>query len=332
MLAMQMCVASALGENLGPLHVKEGSSLLFLGEESDEEKMRRFGGLCTELNEVQRNKVMERIRPFAAIGKDIRLTLQIAGNPQPSLFPEEVIRLGLEHEKASGISLSFIVLDHTRLVMAGDPNAADDVSQLTRVLADIANHTGAVVILIAHSPKSVMSKEGSSDASEIFGSGAFTDNTRGTFVLHTMRLEEARTYQKSDDERKEYVCLTNVKANYGPTGGQTWFRKVEVPDWQIAKLVPEILYNAKKFPQFSGLSKKVVDLVTATPGGLTVSNIRGKAGKSGPLQASEREVRNTLDRLVEEGELVLEALDKGERAARGLSANVKTVLNLPTAG
>ncbi len=68
-----------------------------------------------------------------------------------------------------------------------------------------------------------------------------------------------------------------------------------MPDWQIAKLVPEILYNAKKFPQFSGLSKKVVDLVTANPGRLTVSNIRGKAGKSGPLQASEREVRNTLD-------------------------------------
>ncbi len=128
------------------------------------------------------------------------------------------------------------------------------------------------------------------------------------------------------------MCLTSVKANYGRSGGEWWFKKESLPDWQIAKLVPETLYNTKKFPQFSGLSKKVVDLVTVTPGRLTASNIRGKAGKSGPLQASEREVRNTLDRLVEEGELILEELSKAERAARGLSANVKTVLNLPTAG
>ena len=91
--------------------------------------------------------------------------------------------------------------------MSGDPNAADDVSQLTRVLAKIANATQAVVVLIAHSPKSAMTKDGASDASEIFGSGAFTDNTRGTFVLNTMRTEEANTYGKDEFERTDYVCL-----------------------------------------------------------------------------------------------------------------------------
>jgi RecA-family ATPase len=216
--------------------------------------------------------------------------------------------------------------------MSGDPNAADDVSQLTRVLALIANATQAVVILIAHSPKSSMRKEGASDASEIFGSGAFTDNTRGTFVLHTMRTEEAKTYGKDDYERSDYVCLTNVKANYGKAGGEWWFRKESVHDWQIGKLVPETLYNAKMFTQFSGLSKRLVDLVKTKPGTLTVSKIRGLAGKQGELGASERKVRNTLARLIEEGELVVETLTKPERAERGLSANVKEVLNLPTAG
>lgn len=85
------------------------------------------------------------------------------------------------------------------------------------------------------------------------------------------------------------------------------------------------------FPQYSGLSKRLVDLVTAKPGTLTVSKIRGLAGKQGELGASEREVRNTLDRLIEEDELILERLSKAEQVKRGLSANVKEVLSVPGA-
>jgi hypothetical protein len=216
--------------------------------------------------------------------------------------------------------------------MSGDPNAADEVSQLTRVLAYIANKTQAVVVLIAHSPKSTMSKEGASDASEIFGSGAFTDNTRGTFILRTMRPDDAKKYAISEIDSKSYVCLSNPKANYGASGGEWWFRKEALPDWQIAKLIPATLYNTKLFSQFLGLSKRIMDMVEAKPGKLTKSNIRQKACTKGELAASERDVRITLDRLVDEGELILETLTKEQKAERGLSANVKEVLTLPSAG
>lgn len=331
-LVMLIAIHSALGKNWGSLQIREGSSLLFLGEESAEEKSRRLGGLCVDLSHADRAKVTQRVRAFPAIGKDLRVTRTVGADPQPTRFADEITRLSLEHQEESGIELSFIVLDHTRLFMSGDPNAADDVSQLTRVLAKIANATQAVVILIAHSPKSVMAKEGASDAAEIFGSGAFTDNTRGTFVLHTMRPEEAKTYGKDEYERSDYVCLTNVKANYGKAGGAWWFHKESVPDWQIGTLEPETLYSAKLFPQFSGLSKRLVDLVKTKPGTLTVSKVRGLAGKTGDLGASEREVRNALDRLIEEGGLIVEPLTKDQRAVRGLSANAKEVLNLPSAG
>jgi hypothetical protein len=177
-----------------------------------------------------------------------------------------------------------------------------------------------------------MSKEGASDVSEIFGSGAFTDNTRGTFVLNTMRPDEAKTYGKDEYERSNYVCLTNVKANYGKTGDTWWFRKESVPDWQIGTLVPEVMYSTKLYPEFSGLSKRLVELVESKPGKLTVSKVRGMAGKSGTLKASDREVRSAIDRMLDEGQLILESLTKEQRAERGLSANVKEVLNLPTAG
>ena len=148
-----------------------------------------------------------------------------------------------------------------------------------------------------------MSKEGASDASEIFGSGAFTDNTRGTFVLNTMRPEEATTYGKDEYERSNYVCLTNVKANYGKAGGTWWFRKESVPDWQIGTLVPETFCTPLNCctTEFSGLSKRLVELVESKPGKLTVSNVRQRAGKAGELKASDREVRATIDRMLDEG-------------------------------
>ena len=331
-LVMLMAIHSALGKDWGSLQIREGSSLLFLGEESADEKVRRFGGLCADLKPAERQRVIERVRAFPAIGKDLRVTQTIGADPQPTMFADEIIRLSLAHQEESGIELSFIVLDHTRLFMSGDPNAADDVSQLTRVLAYIANATQAVVVLIAHSPKSAMSKEGASDASEIFGSGAFTDNTRGTFVLNTMRPEEAKTYGKDEYERSDYVCLTNVKANYGKTGDTWWFRKESVPDWQIGTLVPEVMYSTKLYPEFSGLSKRLVELVESKPGKLTVSNVRQRAGKAGELKASEREVRATIERMLDEGQLILEPLTKEQKAERGLHTNVNEVLNLPTAG
>ena len=330
-LVMLMAIHSALGKDWGSLQIREGSSLLFLGEESADEKARRFGGLCADLKPAERQRVTERVRAFPAIGEDLRVTQTIGADPQPTDFADEIVRLSLAHKEASGIELSFVVLDHTRLFMSGDPNAADDVSQLTRVLAKIANATQAVVVLIAHSPKSAMSKDGASDASEIFGSGAFTDNTRGTFVLNTMRPEEATTFGKEEYERSDYVCLTNVKANYGKAGGTWWFHKESIPDWQIGTLVPETLYPAKLYPQFSGLSKRIVDQVNSRPGTLTRARLRDMSGKSGVLGASEKEVKATIDRLIDEGELILEALSKEQRAERGLSANVKEVLNSPTA-
>lgn len=332
MLAMQICVAAALGQQLGALQVREGCSVLFLGEESADERNRRFGGLSADLRQDDRDTIAQRIRAFPAIGKDLRLTLECQGNPQPTVFADEVIGLSLRHEESCGVPLSFIVLDHARMVMAGDPNAADDVSQLTRVLAYIANKTQAVVVLIAHSPKSAMSKEAPADASEIFGSGAFTDNTRGTFVLHTMRPDEAKRFGINDNERSDHVCLTNVKANYGKSGVEWWFRKEPVAAWQIVKLVPELLFNTNAYPQYSALSRRILDAVKASPGQLTRANLRDRSGKQGSLGASEKEVRNTLDRLIQEGQLIPETLSKAEKVARGLSANTQEVLTLPGAG
>jgi len=95
---MLMAIHSALGKDWGSLQIREGSSLLFLGEESADEKARRFGGLCVGLNQVDREKVMQRVRALSAIGKDLRVTQTLAGDPHPTGFADEIIRLSLAHQ------------------------------------------------------------------------------------------------------------------------------------------------------------------------------------------------------------------------------------------
>jgi len=83
---MLMAIHSALGKDWGSLQIREGSSLLFLGEESADEKARRFGGLCAALKPAERQRVTERVRAFSAIGKDLRLTTSAGGDPMPTQF------------------------------------------------------------------------------------------------------------------------------------------------------------------------------------------------------------------------------------------------------
>ena len=80
------------------------------------------------------------------------------------------IDLAKQHANKADYPVGLIVLDHARLVMAGDPLSADHVTALLRALTRIAVETGAAVLLLAHSPKSTYGKEGEADPSEVFGS------------------------------------------------------------------------------------------------------------------------------------------------------------------
>jgi hypothetical protein len=55
--------------------------------------------------------------------------------------------------------------------------------------------------------------------------------------------------------------------------------RYSVPDWQIGTLIPETLYCAKLFPEFSSLSKRMVGLVESEPGALTGARLRDMSGK-----------------------------------------------------
>jgi hypothetical protein len=324
-LIMQVAIHGAIGSSIADLQVDSFASILFLGEETQDERNRRLGGLSSKLTDAQRADVEKHILCYPAAGKDIRLTQVVQNNLCDTVLAKEVMDLAEQHEANCGKKIGLIVFDHARLVMSGDPNAASDVTQLTRVLTDIAVKTNAAVVLLAHSPKSTHSKDDSSDAAEIFGSSAFADNARAAFVLSTMREKEAKAFGVNTDDRKHYVALKTVKANYAQSDTLWWFKKELIPLWQVIRLEPVKLYSTSLFPQHSALSKKIIAEISKRP--VTERKLRDMAGvKVEPFLASEKEVMRTVERLLDEGSVTKRIPTALERDQYGLSHNIKEVL------
>ena len=328
--AIQFSINGALNKNLGACEIGHFASALFLAEESPAERDRRFGALCAQLSVSERSMVERLVYCEAAAGQDLRLTMLNDGNVHETSLVERIIHTVLSHQQACGTRVGLIVIDHARLVMAGDPIASDHVTALLRALTSIAAKTGAAVLLLAHSPKSTYGKDGDADPSEVFGSGAFVDHTRAALVLHVMREKEAKYYGLSDDDRKNHVCMQVVKANYGPSGGSWWFKKEVIPDWHAIELVPAFLLPKGQAATQSVLDRKMIDVVKNSPGQLTGRALRDRySGTNGHLGVSEQKVRDALHRLLSDGILILRPPTKAERDKHRLSANIREVLDLP---
>lgn len=327
--ALQLAVHGALGRALGDFQVSEFSSMIFLGEETAQERDRRIGAICSGYSDSDLSLVEQRVSIFPAAGQDLRLTWLQDGNVVALPFVQEVIELARAHYERCGVPLGMIVFDHARLVMAGDPNSAEDVTQLTRVLTEIAIKTGSAVLLLAHSPKNTRVKETSADAAEVFGSSAFVDNARCAFVLNTMRINEAKEFEMSESDRQWHICLTAAKVNYGPTGQIWWFKKEALQDWDSIRLKPVTLYPVSLFRNHSVAANNILARVSANRGKYTERKLRDIAGKDGPLKASDAEVRRTLQRMVEEGTIVARPPTDQERNQYSISRNVHRVLDIP---
>jgi hypothetical protein len=274
--------------------------------------------------------VDKRVMCFASAGTDIRLTKNFAGAPEATSLGREVKELARLHAEQSGCAVNLIVIDHARLVLGGDPNDAQEVTQLTRVLTDIAKQTGAAVVLLAHSPKNVLSKEGNEiNAADIAGSSAFSDNARAAFMMWGMRQKEAKEFDVPEWQRNEYVRLENVKANYAKTGGGYWFKRVFIPDWEVAVLEEARLINHSVFGPSkakSALRSKITAVLTGKPGGVTARKLREMAGEKGDLEASERKVRAEIEDMKDEGLITARPPTDAERKKYGLTGQCREVL------
>lgn len=282
----------------------------------------------------QRKELENNIRVLGLVGEDIRLTSKKNnGSLESTGFAEKIINAAIELESESGDPIRLIVLDHAGLFHGGDFNAREDVSQTMRTVNHIAQVTGAAVLLLAHSPKAAGVSE-TSDASAVAGSTAFVDQTRGAFILATMRPKEAKAFGIPEDMRHQYVSMAVVKNNYGPTGDVSWFTRTSPPDWEVGVLVPVDLQPlVKSATPNAAVADRVKQFITDHPGQYSKTALRDKrSGVKGELKASKPEVAAAIEDLLADGELITRVPSAEERNKFGLSQQTKAVLDVPAKG
>lgn len=330
MLAIVWVLHVVLGKPWAGLNVAEGAAMLLLGEEDAEEIINRVGAVCREMPDEDRSKVMKRLLAFPWAGKDMRLTALYDGNPMETRMVSEIIKVANLQAERCGHPVRLIVIDHARLAIGGDPNDAQHVTEVTRVLTKIANATGAAVVLIAHSPKAAIGKlknGDDADAADVAGSIAWVDNSRAAMVLTTMREDEAKKFGIDKDSRHKYAKLHLVKANYAATGWECWLHRMAIPDWGVSIPTVATLTPPAKQIRDASLDARIIDLVKKMPGQLSIKKLRETyAGKKRHLEAAEGDVELALQKLIEDGRIRHRAPTSDERQEYGLSHQTKTVL------
>jgi len=185
------------------------------------------------------------------------------------------------------------------------------------------------VFLLAHSPKSVISKQGiEMNSADIAGSAAFVDNSRAAFMMWTMRDDEAKNHRVSSTERNQYVRLENVKANYAHTGGGYWLKRIYMPEWDVAVLEPIYLQSKNIFQAKSvdELQDRILHELRKKQGGVSERNLRDMSGKDRTLGASESKVRAVIDTMLKEGVIEKRAPTPEEKKTHRLAGQVQWVL------
>lgn len=330
--ALQLASSIALGAPFGKINTKKGSALLIFGEDDHGEITRRLGAYAAHenLSSSQRTDIENNIRTLGLVGEDTRLTAMRSGTLVDSGFAAKIIAAATELASQSGEPTLLIVLDHAGLFHGGDFNAREDVSLTMRMVNHIAHETGAAVLMLAHSPKSSSDAE-SSDASAIAGSTTFVDQTRGAFIIATMRPNEAKALGIPDAIRQQYVSMTVVKNNYGKTGEATWFTRASPPDWEVGVLCPVDLQPPVRCTTLNaGTATRIRHFVAEHPGQYSKSGLRDKrSGKDGELKASKQEVAAAIEDLLDNGELITRVPTHEERKKFDLPQQTKVVLDVP---
>ncbi|MDO8699199.1 MAG: AAA family ATPase [Rhodoferax sp.] len=330
--ALQFSASIAMGTQFGNIATKKGSALLIFGEDDVSEITRRVGAYAAheKLSSIQLNELEKNIRTFGLVGEDTRLTVTKSGVLEKTFFSGKIITAANELVKQSGEPIRLIVLDHAGLVHGGDFNAREDVSLTMRIVNHIAHETGAAVLLLAHSPKGASVAE-TSDAAAIAGSTAFVDQTRGAFILATMRANEAKALGIQNSDRQQYVSLTVVKNNYGKTGEQSWFSRSSPPGWEVGVLVPvDLQPPVKSATPNAAVAERIKQVIAAHPGQYSKTALRDKrSGKTGELKASKSEVAAAIEDLLAAGEIVTREPTPEERRMYDLPQQTKAVLDIP---
>ena len=219
-LALGQAVALATGRPILGETVHHTAPAWVLDLEDPPEEANRRLAACLRLHRLPEEAVRGRI--FLHAGRVRRVCVAALGEGATIAFPDRDAIAGAA--LAEGIGL--IVVDPFVKSHALDENSNPQMDAAATAWAEVADRTGAAVLLVHHVRKL---GGGPLDVEAARGAKALTDAARSAALLSPMSEEEAERLGVPRGERWRLVRLDDAKANLAPRAEQAlWFRLATV--------------------------------------------------------------------------------------------------------
>lgn len=231
-LAVRVAIAGSIpGQWLGAFPVERDGTVVYLSAEEPEDVLhRRLRGLT---HEIAGQAGISEDEVFAAANENLYIS-DLWGRVEP-LFVVKATSLepSLEYGRVEdvlrrvavvGRPLRLVIID-TRSRFSGAEGAGNAlVSREVALYERLAHDTGATVLVLHHVNKSSTFNMGNHMAAAR-GESAFLDCLRFSIHMETLSAEAAAKNDIHEEERTDYLVITNSKQNYGKLKGPIVLRR-----------------------------------------------------------------------------------------------------------
>ncbi|QWD95362.1 AAA family ATPase [Polynucleobacter sp. MG-Unter2-18] len=317
----------AAGKEWNGYPLNQQKSAMFFCEEDQEEVNRKFSALVDSWPANERQAAIDNLLLIPLMGLDTRLTVIDKGHYKGSGVAEEIIELLNQHALKDGL----IILDHMQGFTAGDLNISETATAICREANKIVHATGSSVVLAAHIGKNNIKAEEFEQGFAV-GSLAFENATRQMSGLIPMTEAIAKKHGL-ELSRKEYVWFSLAKNSYGGTNEGVWLKKVFSPSFHTIVIEPTTLIipsPAGKLSEYEKIGQKIIEYIN-THLNTTKNNLDALSGKDGYFKCSKAKLRDTLQSLIDCGDILIHKPSEIERQEHSIPKQVKGVLKVNTA-
>jgi len=308
---LQLAVSVATGVPWFGLSMGEPGSTLVVSAEDDREEIHRRMVTIVDnywpagLDEIGRRRALEAIgaRVFVVdrVGEDNRLTAYADRELIRTRMVDRIIATAQSMQEPP----SLIVMDPLSRFDGGKPNEADDGTRLIECAEAIRKATGATVMLPHHVNKASI-RDADAGQEAIRGTTGIVDGARWVSLMATLRRDDAKKYDVQPDDAARYVLFKVVKGNYGPPLDAIWLQR-----GQGGVLAPTTLRETRKAHQEQKQDDRHERIVKGLHGlirrhgPMSARHVRDNhSGQTGVLGAGDQSVRASINRALDEGQLI----------------------------
>jgi hypothetical protein len=191
-------------------------------EDDRDEMQRRLAGVLINFGlthaDLNNNLIL-------SSGRDMNVSLARQTTSGPEISPGVVDGIV---DQANALNVDVIVFDPLGAMHTLPENSNEAANLLSGALREIAQRTGAALVLLHHTSKQAATDMDAAGAAASRGASAFTDAARVVRQVVRMTSKEATRFGIAEENRRDYLRVENGKANLSRAEGGRWLRMQEV--------------------------------------------------------------------------------------------------------